>query len=59
MIPNDGTNAMCMCGVLLVHCDDKAMPPPIWVVLASSEAYMWSPTVVPMPARVLYTAYAS
>jgi len=59
MIPNDGADAMHTCGVLLACRDDEAAPPLSWAVLASSEARMWSPTVVPMPVRMWCMACAS
>ena len=59
VIPDDGANAMRMCSVQLACCDDKAVPLLSCAVLASSEACMWSLTVVLMPAHVRYTACTS
>jgi len=38
--PNNGTDAMCTCSVLLACCDDKAVPLLSWAALVSSEAQM-------------------
>ena len=40
----------CACmGYTACMWDNKAVPPLSWAALASSEAHMWSPTVVLMP----------
>ena len=55
VVPDDGADAMCVCGKLLACHNDKAVLLLSWAALTSSKAQMWSLKMAPMPsAHVAY-----